>query len=284
MRADSQVNADEASGARPGKFRVLQDGFAERLALRVGALTGSELTVKSGGWTMQSYAEFLATVAEHTCCHILAARAAGGEPNLVEPVEYVWIEIDRGLAFVMIDALLGGDHGAYIPDRALTGVEHGLLRHVIDEAGTCLAEAWSGPGSVSFETVGPGAAAGPGPLGHVDQPVTVLTLHLAMSGQSGTLRLCLPRSLFSPGGAEPRRSGGPIEISVVTAEVALSSSDLAGLSAGDILTTDTPADGEVIIRVAGIPKFRGLLGTCNGRRAVTITRRITDPPEQAAGA
>ena len=39
------------------------------------------------------------------------------------------------------------------------------------------------------------------------------------------------------------------------------------------------ADAEVIVRVAGIPKYRARLGSHNGRRAVTITGPIEDTPE-----
>ena len=272
----------------PVVLRSFQEDFARRFAEHAGALTGSELTVTSGGWSRQSYAQFLAALAEHTCCHILAVRAEAGRsapaPADTEPIGYVWLEVGRGIAFAMIDALLGGDGRAYVPDRALTGVERGVLRHVIDVAGDCLAESWARWSSVSFEVLGPSAMGARQGLGHVEQPVTVLALHLAMSGQAGALRLCLPQSLLSPGGAvggSAPAGGGPVEISVVTPDVTLSSSDLADLSAGDILTTDTRADGEVIVRVAGIPKFCGRLGTCNGRRAVTITGRIA-PPRRAA--
>ena len=293
MTVDNQRNAAGPREGRTvspvGQLRLLQGDFAQRFAARGGALTGCELTVTSGGWARQSYADFLAAVAEHTCCHILVARAAAG-PGLASgqtppgPLGHVWLEMQRGLAFAMVDALLGGNEGVYIPDRALTGVERGILRHVIDVAAECLGEAWSAHlAGVSFEVLAADSPAVSGGLGHVDQPVTVLTLHQAMSDQAGTLRLCLPQSLLSPGLGGAGRPCGPVEISVDTDEVTLWSSDLADMSVGDILTTETPAGGEVIVRVAGIPKFRGRLGTCNGRRAVTITRRISDPPAPVEG-
>ena len=293
MTVDNQRNGTHRGQDRPvspvEQLRLLQDDFARRFATRVEALTGRELTVTSTRWARQSYAEFLAAVAEHTCCHILVARApAGPGPPPAEaqldPIGHVWIEMQRGLAFAMVDAFLGGDEDLYIPDRALTGVERGILRHVIDVAGECLAEAWSAHlTGISFEVLGTGSLGSSGGLGHVDQPVTVLTLHQAMSNQAGTLRLCLPQSLLSPGLAGASPPSGPVEISVDTDDVTLWSSDLADMSVGDILTTETAPDGEVVVRVAGIPKFRGRLGTCNGRRAVTITRRISDPPAIAEG-
>jgi len=283
----SQTDDRPASAA--AQLHRLQEEFATRLSARGEALWGRELTVTCEPWCRQSYAEFLATVPEHTCCHILAAREPTGPgadtprgPG--EPIGHVWLDMQRRVAFVLVDALLGGSEGLYLPDRPLTAVERGLLRYVIDAAAECLTQAWCCRGGrrVGFEVLDAGGLGAPGGGGHVDRPVTVLTFHLAVSGQGGALRLCLPETLLRPsdgrGGGPGTR--GPLEISVVTSEVTLQSSELAALSLGDILTTDTPADGEVVVRVAGIPKFLGRLGTCDGRRAVTITRRITALGEQ----
>jgi len=143
---------------------------------------------------------------------------------------------------------------------------------------SCLGESWPGPDAPVFEVAGEptGAAAHVGAAAH--EPVTVVVFHLVLAGQAGTLRLCLPQALGPVGAAGPaaRMPSGPIEISVATAEIDLSASELADLAAGDILMTDTPAGSEVVVRVAGIPKFGGRLGTCNGQRAVTITRRVGD--------
>jgi len=294
LTADNQANATNASGAEGpragGHLRVLQDGFATRFAARAEALIGRELTVAPAGWSRQSYAEFLATLAEHTCCHILSARRpdAGALPNAGEQATHhrVWVDAERRVSFALIDALLGGTEGAYIPNRALTDVERGLLRHIIDAVAASLGEAWPGDEGRTFEVVGSERCDEPPAAGQAHEPVMVLAFRLDLAGQGGALRLCLPQSLL-PAHAErnqaARTPSGPIEISVVTAEIELSASELADLAAGDILMTDTPADGEVVVRVAGIPKFGGRLGTCNGQRAVTITRRVSDRPQLPQG-
>jgi len=293
LTADRQVNAtdagDDASPAPGGFLRTLQDDFAAHFASRAASLIGRELAVIPAGWSRQAYSEFLASLPGHTCCHMLAARGTppptGAAPNGAAAAHRVWVDADRGVAFALIDALLGGREGAYVPDRALTGVERGLLRHVVDLVAESLGQSWPGDRTQSFEVVDDesGCAVAPG---RGEQPVTVAAFRLGLAGQTGALRLCLPEALLSAqrNGAQPqRRIAGPLEISVVTAEIDLSQAELADLSAGDILMTDTPADGEVIVRVAGIPKFRGRLGTCDGRRAVTITRRMGSSGD-AAGA
>ena len=287
MTADKQVDTtdagDDVALAAGGLLRTLQDDFAAHFAARAASLIGRELAVIPAGWSRQAYSEFLATLSGHTCCHMLAVGAtsppAPAPTDGPELAHRVWVDADRGVAFALIDALLGGREGAYVPDRALTGVERGLLRHVVDLVAESLGQSWPGERPRSFEVIDDtsGHAVAPGPG---EQPVTVATFRLGLGGQIGALRLCLPEALLSDrhdGARRRRRIAGPLEISVVTAEIELSQTELNGLSAGDILMTDTPADGEVIVRVAGIPKFRGRLGTCDGQRAVTITRRMGDP-------
>ena len=51
---------------------------------------------------------------------------------------------------------------------------------------------------------------------------------------------------------------------------------LSALEIGDVISTDVSVDGEVTVRLAGIPKYIGQLSTVDGKKAITITRKITD--------
>ena len=69
---------------------------------------------------------------------------------------------------------------------------------------------------------------------------------------------------------------GPLELSVVVQDIAVSHEELSQIESGDILLTDTAEGGEVLVRIAGIPRFYARLGVSNGRRAIQITRRIDE--------
>ena len=43
-----------------------------------------------------------------------------------------------------------------------------------------------------------------------------------------------------------------------------------------MIATDVAIDGEVTVRLAGIPKYIGRLSTVDGKKAITITRKIVD--------
>jgi flagellar motor switch protein FliM len=65
-----------------------------------------------------------------------------------------------------------------------------------------------------------------------------------------------------------------MELSVSLRDIDVPASDAERLCDGDIVATGLPADGEVIVRLAGIPKFLARMGQVDGRRAITILRRL----------
>ena len=75
-----------------------------------------------------------------------------------------------------------------------------------------------------------------------------------------------------------------LALSAAVAGILIAAQELAGLAAGDIIATDTPADGEVILRIGGIPKFAAKLALADGRRALTITRRLDAQADAKADA
>ena len=112
--------------------------------------------------------------------------------------------------------------------------------------------------------------------GDGEDRVVVATFELSLAGRVGTMRLCGPGRLADStrAGRTRRTSAGPLEITAAIDSLALDAADLDAMEAGDILDTELPADGEVLVRIAGIPKFAGRVKIVNGRRVVTITRRL----------
>jgi flagellar motor switch protein FliM len=76
------------------------------------------------------------------------------------------------------------------------------------------------------------------------------------------------------GGAGKRATAAPLEITASIEALELDWAELAGLAVGDILATELPTDGEITIRIGGIPKYAARLRVIDGRKVVTITRRL----------
>ena len=270
----------------PDPLREAQGQFANEFSSGVSSLIRQPVELSEPACVRKSYAGFLASIREPTCCGLFMADrtlpetppSGSGDPKVGGGA--IWLEIPAPVAYAMIDSLLGGGgQGVYIPDRSLTAVERHLLRRAMALAAECLARCV--PTSASVRPALDGSAR---PDARTDEPVAVWTFVMSVSGQKGRLSLCLPWRLLAsepPGEMAPPRRTGPVEISTALPDVPIQLEDLAGLTPGDILTTDTPVDGEVIVRVAGIPRYRARLGVCNRRRAITVTGPFLTPePEE----
>ena len=271
-------------------LRRVQDHFAKGFSSGLSSLIGQEAEVHPAGWARRSYAEFLASLREPTSCAMLSAERRRKDHPIAaddrkgECLGRVWLEIAPQVAHAVIELLLGGaGEGACIPNRPLTSVEQRLLRRVAALAAEALTQTWPAEAKWTFQLQAACSARPAPPADKGNEPVTVLTFKLSAGPTSGLMRLCIPQSLLGqavPPDPAPGGRSGPVGVSATLPDMTLSADELAGLAVGDILTTDEPADGEVIVRVAGIPKYRARVGSLNGRRAVTITRRITSEMKQ----
>jgi len=307
-RTPPRARPDQASAEPAGLLNLLAGALGSDFSARLSASLGMSLEVRPSGIQECSCAEFVGSVEEtSSCLRIAAAQTAHNGPDgpapLCEPVEDgVWLEISPQIAFPIIDRLLGGSgRDWYVPNRPLTEIEQRLLRRVANIAAQSLDRCWPAAGEphrrLRWEC-GQTIGAFPQPPA---VPVVLAKFTLTMGRHAGAMRLCVPSRLaptasdlvgapnqadggYRAASASGRPAGaGPLELSVVVQDISLSAEELSQLESGDVLVTDTPIDGNVLVRIGGIPKFYARLGSSNGKRAIQITRRIDGANETGAG-
>ena len=267
-------------------LRWLRDDFVQRLLAQLPSMVRGQWHLRLAGTSLTSAAQFLATVEEKTSCSSLKMDddRNGDSPHFqtaktgTVPISSGWVEITPSIAFPILNCFLGGaSDDRFIPQRPLTTIERRLLLRVVQAVLQGLLPAWPQQPAPALVPDGDTALPSTPPVGEARRVMTA-SFDFALDRQAGTLRLCLEGSclpqLCSPISAVGQKES-VLEISAALPEADLSPQELAALAPGDILMTNEPLDGEIVIRVAGIPKFIGRLGTCNGRRAVTIVRRIS---------
>ena len=182
----------------------------------------------------------------------------------------IWLGLDGDAAAAMIDVILGGrPYQGAAGSRALTAIDRRLLARVLDRASGLVA----------------GLAGIPQPLPRrqaeqMTSPpaVAAVCFDLDIGGAMWLFvdgELC-GGSKSDANGRTPRAKGGPIELSATLNVSEIAADQLAGLEIGDVIATDVSVEGEIIVRLAGIPKYIGQLSTVDGKKAITITRKITD--------
>lgn len=269
---------------------VLEPALAAALRRRLPAECAVhlvEVSLASPEW-------FRRNVHEPTCCYLLTAQPPRhAAPDQHSPPAWLWVDVAIEIAHPILDVLLG-DSARRPPttDRPLTAVERRLLQRLPEAAAEALTSALARTGhTVALAD----RAASPSPPPPSRQPAAVLTFRLSIRASAGpghrdrtparfadgTMRICLPAAMLAaalPTGSAELAQWAAIELSAALPDTSLPAADAAALAVGDILTTDTPVNGEVTVRLAGVAKFAARLGACDGRRAITITRPLP-PPE-----
>lgn len=215
---------------------------------------------------------------EPTCRFDLSIRwSSAGEATAC-------LEVSLMLADAMIDLAMGSQpHPLDHQRHSLTAVDRYLLQPALWRVLAGINQAVAAAGA-SLEWANGGAAepaAERSDAQYLDLPFRVW-----LGECCGVLRLLLPAGppwLSSPqegtyaasetastAGAE----GAPVTILAVIEESGYLPTELDALEAGDLLATDLPAAGEIIVTADGKPRFAAQLGQYNGHRAVTITRKL----------
>ena len=251
---------------------VLEPALAAALRRRLPAVCSVHLVDIS----LSLMQDFRRNIQEPTCCYGLAVRPALLAEAAGRASDGIQVDVGTEIAHPILDVLLGGPGGrGPASDRPLTAVERRLLRRLPEAVGECLSAALARTGTSVRLAEGPAAASWTG-------QVAVLTFRLSCRGADGAMRVVLPVAMLEamlPGGLGELGRWSTIELSAALPDTSLPVSEAAALEVGDILTTDTPADGEVTVRLAGVAKFAARLGACNDHRAITITRPLP-PPKQ----
>ncbi len=266
----AEPDGEPAAGGLPATGQQLASAFSAT----AGHLLKGPLAVRACQAGRQRLTEFLDALDEPSCCYLLVSPS-DRTPETSEAVAIV--AFSPQIAYPMIDRLLGGaDADAFLPGRALTNVERRLLRRFAALAADALQTVWPGEKKPDLRLVEGEFRPGELPFLRAEQDVATLTIALSLGRHVGAMQVCVPEWVAHTDDDAPperRHAEGPLELAA-SLQAVIDPDELVDLAPGDIVITDATTDGEVVVRVAGIPKFAARLCASDGKRAVTITRKL----------
>jgi flagellar motor switch protein FliM len=214
--------------------------------------------------------------------------------------EQAVIDIGRELAYYLVDRLFGGGADATILDRALTPIERLAVRVVAERVMTLVQEIWEDHIELDlslsgFESIPEIIQAAPR-----EAPVLVTNITASFAGNQSVVSIALPLSVLEKffvngtSGARAqharREAAGQraiteaalrqtrIEVSARLPEFRLSMRDIAGLTAGSMLSTGIPVDSTVNLLVGKQPRFRTAAGRVGRKLAVRVLDSLSAEP------
>jgi flagellar motor switch protein FliM len=232
------------------------------------------------------YGDFLASRSNPTCLSILRVEPLGAD---------MCLELSPQIAFPLIDRLLGGrgDLVERSPARVMTQIERGLVLQIIERAAAALADTWSRDAAVTVSEAAVFSEPCDARIMPQDEMVSVVTFSVSFKSSSGSMTLCLPAPVTNmlgtnlavlPAQRTSTADGrldtenltqnvmqSAVELRALLAETKLRLDEVLSLAAGDIITTDTPADGHVALRMRDEDVMLGRIAQIHGNRAIEIS-------------
>lgn len=248
--------------------------FALGLSEGLQDLLRQSVLIKPAGSCLLSPSQYLLPASEPSCCFLLGVgpiSAKAVRPSRpVAIAEAGRLELSSALANILVECLLGGTPQSVRPRPALTMIDRRVLRGVIEQVGHELSFVFGGSGVWM--------SALEDPLPPLEKsPAIRITFDVRIGPSSSQLHLALLQSALQNSIVQGSYAcdGRCAHVSVCVDEKLESMP--ARLESGDMLATNIPPEGEVLVRVDGEPRFFGKLGQINGHRAVTLTRKIEPP-------
>ncbi len=216
----------------------------------------------------------------------------------LNPVEgTILMEFSKGLAFTIIDKLLGGPGTSAFPDREYTEIEMVLLERLYRNVITYLQDAWSNVADVKphFRKFEKGN--GISRIMQLDEIVVIVVMNVKVKDLTGTLTTCLPyiwlqaindklytkyrmsqRSKYSPDLEYNRRHilsqiyKSDIEVAVNLGRATVQFRDIVNMEVGDVIKLKQSINDKAGVEIDGKTWFSGQLGIKNGKKAIKIER------------
>ena len=221
-----------------------------------------------------------------------AGDAAVGEQGV--------IDIGRELAYFLVDRLFGGGSDATILDRAMTPIERLAVRVVAERIMALVQEIWEDHvelelGLSGFESIPEIIQAAAR-----EAPVLVTNIDASFASTTSLVSICLPLSVLekffvmgsSKAAAHSPRREPPgqrvitegalrqtrVEVAARLPDFHLSMRDIAGLTAGSMLSTGIPVDSKVNLLVGNQPRFKTAAGRVGRKLAVRVLEPLSAEP------
>jgi len=252
-------HAGEQTDPPAGALKPITENFTARFGEAAGRVLRTRVTVRFSCLVPLPRQEFRDRIASLACGFAYGPAGAGGDA-----AARVWLGLDAAGAGAVLDALLGGLHGAEDARPAKpTAIERRVLGRMMDMAAAALADVWPPLG----------------PLRRLENPArperemtSLVRFDLGIGGARGAMAAFIAGTILAD---TSDRMAGPIELSAAFDGGTLGEDELSTLGAGDVIVGDAKVDGEVTVRLAGIPKFTGQLSIADGGKAVTLERKLT---------
>lgn len=262
---------------RPDKFskdqlrtlQMLHETFARLASSSLSAYLRSAINIDLISLEQVPYEEYLRSI-NSSVFTIMSLPPLTGQAVM---------EIEFGLAFSMVDRMLGGP-GKTFNRTALTDIERPLVRQAIERMFTALKTAWEGVVIVHPTIEGLETSAQFVQIAPPNDIVVMILFEFRMGSQRGAMSLCIPYLVLKPittklsaqkwfasgnrrTNPETKRmlashvTSSNVECSIRLGNSRCSVRDFLSLKPGDVVKLEQRTANDLTMMVENVPKYQG---------------------------
>jgi flagellar motor switch protein FliM len=275
-------------------MELIHDRFARSFRTMLSKYLGRTCFVNVGGIEIVKFGLFMKKLPLPSSLHIYRMPPLQG---------YALMVVSTPLVFGVINGLFGGRGSGKvkIEGREYTAIETRLVGKVVMMALEILKEAWAPVHGVDFVYVR--SEFNPLAIGIVPPTdvVVIVTIEVELEQESTTLTLCTPYSTLEPirqklttglqgtrlevdthiiRRMESNLKRTSTNLTVELARGTIKTRQALELKVGDIISLETSPTEEAIVRVEGVPKYKGFVGSARGSRAIRVTGAVTSQQDE----
>src|SRR5262245_41336712 len=182
---------DRVSKDQIRSLHFLHDRFARNATASLSAFlrTTTELSIVSV--EQFAYSEFLLALPDPTAFYAVSMKPCDALAAL---------ELNPGVAFAMIDRILGGSGESGVPQRALTEIEQNVVDAVVKLLLEHLQETWKSVNEIHFQIHARETRPQMLPVASWNEVVILVTFDLKVGEARGMLNICVPARLIETSG------------------------------------------------------------------------------------
>lgn len=291
---------------RPDKFskdqirtlNMLHENFARMFNTYLSTYLRALVSIEVASVEQLTYQEFVQSIGNPSVIGILAVPPLKG--NII-------MEFDTGICFSIIDRIFGGQGENTVKSRVLTEIEEAVIRRIFDKAMGNFKDAWSNV--VQFNPKMEAMESNP-QFAQIVPPsdmVVIITLQTKIGSVEGLINVCIPYLVLEPimskltttfwVSASVTKEDNPEHMDIIRKKITktkvpviiqmgafdITLQEFLSLSYGDVLQMDTKVDDELKCIIGNTHKFYCRPGTSGKKKAVQITRLISEGDEGTNG-
>jgi flagellar motor switch protein FliM len=278
--------------AEPLRFlQSIHENFARALQESLSGMLLRSVETRLAGVHQLPLGEFMGSLPHPAVLVLISASPLEG--NFL-------LQINPAIAYPLLERLLGaGKIAAPQRDRLLSPLEWNVADALVGRLLALLAEAWAPVAPVRFQVIRRESDPHALKFEAANEPTVVVALEIAFGDQRGSLEIAFPALAVEPHFSKMvasapfsarRAEGGhseeaaisrrlapaEVDVAVHLPEETVRLKDLELLRPGDLVVTNHPEGGPVLVTVEGRRKFRARLGSLRDRKAVKIVEAADD--------